>query len=97
MGDLHSLYFFFFNFLFTKSPSPGDREEIFRFSNQAAHRSTTHGGGFTLSVKQGSCINPNFYRISSDPTGNRNQVFRFSNRRSIHSNADRTTILQFLR
>ena len=46
-----------------------------RSSSQAtlAHRSTTHDGGFTLSllmlnVKQGSCDGI-FYRVWFDPTG----------------------------
>ena len=38
--------------LFTKLPRPGDSEGTFRSSNQAATcpLSTTHGGGFTLSL-----------------------------------------------
>ena len=35
--------------LFTKLPWPGDSEETFRSSSQAAYLSTTYGGGFTLS------------------------------------------------
>ena len=36
--------------LFTKLPWPGDSERTFRSSSQAAHLSTTHGGGFILSL-----------------------------------------------
>ena len=58
-----------------------------------AHLSTTHGGGFTLSllmlnVKQESC-EYQFLKSLVDPTGNRTRVYRFSSRRSIHSTTDR--------
>ena len=35
--------------LFTMLPWPRDSKGTFRSSTQAAHLSTTHGGGFTLS------------------------------------------------
>ena len=54
----------------------------------SCHPSTTHGGGFTLSllllnIQQGSCKNQ-FYSLWLDPTGNRTRVYHFSSRPIYH-------------
>ena len=72
-----------FTSLFTILLWTGDSEETFRSSTQPAHLSTTHDGGFTLSllIFIGEAVNINFCSRLFDPTGNRTRIYQFSSSR----------------
>ena len=83
--------------LFTKLPWPRDSQGIFLiFESRCqppAHPSTSHNGGFTLSLliaerQAGIAMITSFYSVWFDPTGNQNRVYRFRSKRSIYSTTD---------
>ena len=83
--------------LFTKLPWPRDSQGIFSiFESRCqppAHPSTTHDGGFTLSLliaerQAGIAMNTSFYSVWFDPTGNQYRVYRFRSIRFIYSTTD---------